>query len=598
MPHPRRWHRVGPVEWAPAVSSQNLQLAAIFHRMAQITEILGGDRFRINSFERASRALAELAEDVAAIGPDAKALQRIEGIGEGTARRIAEFLETGRIKDHDELTAKVPSGLLKLLDIQGLGPKKVAVLWKEAGIEDLASLKRKLGGNALADLPGFGRKTVENLRKNLAFIEQAGQRYRLGDALPMAVWIVEQLRPVRGVEQISYAGSLRRGRETIGDIDIVVAFKGRDRAGLIEAFKGLEVVDEVLMSGSTKTSVRTGDGMQVDLRIVEPQQYGAALMYFTGSKEHNVELRERAQKMGMTLNEYALSRVKDEKVVASKTEQEIYKALKLAWIPPELREARAEIALAGKGRLPTLIELADIRSELHTHTTASDGHWSIEELAACAVERGYHTVAITDHSRSQVQANGLSAQRLEKHIEAVRKVAAKLKGRITVLAGSEVDILADGALDYPNSLLKQLDIIVASPHAALSQEPKKATERLLKAIHNPYVTMLGHPTGRLINRREGLSPDMKRVIAAAAERGIALELNANAWRLDVRDSHARMAIEAGVKLSINTDAHGAPDLDQLIFGILTARRAGATAQDVINCMSRQELARWLAATRG
>ena len=579
------------------MADSNRQLAALFHRMAAVMEILGGDRFRINGFERAARTLWELGEDVSRIGPDAKAIEKIDGIGPGSAKRIAEYLETGRIAEHDELMGRIPPGLLELLDVQGLGPKKVAVLWNEAGVEDLDSLKQKLEGDALADLPGFGRKTIENLRRNVAFIEQAGQRHRLGDALPLAVWIARELAGAKDVEQAQYAGSLRRGRDTIGDIDIVVSFKGRDRQPLIEKFKGLEVVAEVLMSGQAKTSIRTGDGMQVDLRIVEPKQFGAALMYFTGSKEHNVELRERAQKMGMTLNEYALTRIEDEKVVASKTEQEIYKALKLAWIPPELREARDEIERAAQDKLPQLIELGDIKADLHTHTTASDGHWSIEELAACAAERGFHTVAVTDHSRSQLQANGLSAERLEKHIEAVRKVAAKLKGTIRVLAGSEVDILGDGELDYPNSLLKELDIVVASPHAALSQEPKKATDRLIKAIHNPYVSILGHPTGRLINRREGLAPDMKKVIAAAAERGVALELNANGWRLDVRDSHARLAIESGVKLSINTDAHGPPDLDQLIFGILTARRAGATASDVVNCMSKQALGQWLASTR-
>ena len=337
--------------------------------------------------------------------------------------------------------------------------------------------------------------------------------------------------------------------------------------------------------------------MQVDLRVVPEESYGAALMYFTGSKEHNVRLRERAISMGMKLNEWGLTKQDSEKVVAGKSEEDVYKALKLPWIPPELREERGEIALAEKDELPNLVELKDIKAELHTHTTASDGTWTIEQLATAAAERGFHTVAITDHSKGQVQANGLSNERLEKHIKAIRKVADKLKDKITVLAGSEVDILADGNLDYPDSLLKELDVVVASPHAALSQDPDKCTKRLLKAIDNPYVTVMGHPTGRLIGRREGLSPDMGALFKAAAQRGIAMEINANHWRLDLRDTHARAAIAAGVKLSINTDAHGQADLDQLQFGILTARRAGATKNDIINCMSKTAIVKWLKSTR-
>ena len=369
----------------------------------------------------------------------------------------------------------------------------------------------------------------------------------------------------------------------------------------METFTSLPMVQEVLGHGETKSSIRCDDqhrNIQVDLRVVDPNHYGAALMYFTGSKEHNVKVRERAQSMGYTLNEYALADKDDKtKQIETKTEEAIYKKLGLAWVPPELREDRGEISLAEQGKLPNLIELADIKADLHTHTTASDGKWSIEENALAMAARGHHTVAITDHSKGQVQANGLSDERLVKHIEAVREVAKKLKGKITVLAGSEVDILTDGKLDYPDELLAELDVVVASPHAALSQEPKKATARFLKAIENPYVTMIGHPTGRLVLRREGLSPDMEAIIKAAKDRGIALEINANHWRLDLRDTHARLALEHGVKLAINTDAHGEGDLNQLPYGVLTARRAGATKDDVINCMTAAGLGKWLASTR-
>ena len=359
-------------------------------------------------------------------------------------------------------------------------------------------------------------------------------------------------------------------------------------------------MSEVLLRGDTKCSVRMSAGsspLQVDLRVVAPDSFGAALMYFTGSKEHNVKLRERAQAQGMSLNEYALTR--DGERVAGTTEEEVFKALGLAWVPPELREDRGEVLLAEADDLPALLALEDVKAELHSHTTASDGSWSIEENARGAAARGFHTVAITDHSKGQAQANGLSVERLLAHIKAVHAVAKKLRGTINVLAGSEVDILADGTLDYPDEILAQLDVVVASPHAALSQDPKKATARLIKAIENPYVSIVGHPTGRIINRREGLTPDMPAVMQAAADRGVALEINANPYRLDLRDTHARLFVqEYGGKLAINTDAHGPGDLDHLRFGVGVARRAGATAADVVNCFAAEALAKWIAATRG
>ena len=580
----------------------NAQLATLFKQMAAITEILGGDRFRINAFNRAARVIEELADDLSTVGPDTDKLSAIEGIGKGTAGRISEYLSTGKLQEHDELLAKIPSGLLPLLNISGLGPKTVAMLWKQGGVESLDDLRGKLKDDRLAKLPGLGKKKLENIRNSLRFALAANDRVRIGQAMPLAVWYVGALRSMDEVIDVAFAGSLRRGKETIGDIDLLVAADPQHphhAKKISDAFIRLEPVSEVLAQGPTKTSVRTSiptdSGLQVDLRVVPPESFGAALMYFTGSKDHNVAMRQRAISLGMRLNEYGLFR--DDDPVASQTEQEVYKALDLPWIPPELREDRGEIALAEKEQLPKLIELADYKAELHAHTNASDGKWSIRELAVTAAERGFHTLAVTDHSQSQPIARGLSPQRLEKHIQAIRQVADELADTITVLAGSEVDILADGSLDYPDSLLKELDVVVASPHNALTQDPTKATKRLVKAIENRYITILGHPTGRLINRREGLSPNMKQVITAAAQRGIALEINANSWRLDLRDTHAHAAIEAGVKLAINTDAHGPADLDQLIYGVLTARRARATANDVINCMSKTALARWIKSTK-
>lgn len=577
------------------MASANATLAATFAQMSDLMQILGHDPFRVNAFARAARTIEDLAIDLSTLGPDVKKLASVEGIGKGTAERIAEFLTTGVVKEHQELLAQVPPGVLAMIALPGVGPKTAAMLWKEAGIDTLDLLRAKAQTDELTTLKGFGAKKLENLRKSLTIVEQASQRHLIGYVRPTAQWFVQQLEQLPGVSRAAYAGSLRRGRETVGDLDLLVACDPAHVIAVGQAFVKFEPVADVLAQGPTKSSIRTREGLQVDLRVVEPAQFGAALMYFTGSKEHNVQMRQRAIDQGMRLNEYGL--LKDQQVIASATEEEIYAALDLAWVPPELREGRGEIALAQARTLPSLLSATDIHAELHCHTTASDGRFSIRELTQIAIELGYHTLAITDHSQSQTVAHGLKPARLEQHIQDIRAVAREFHKQINLLAGSEVDILPDGKLDYPDSLLRELDLVVASPHAALSQEPAKATTRLLKAMENRYVTIMGHPTGRLVNRREGMSPDMTQIVAAAKQRGIALEINANTHRLDLRDSHARLAIESGVKLAIDTDAHSLPDLDQLIYGVLTARRAGATAGDVVNCMTREALATWIQSTK-
>ncbi len=577
----------------------NADLARLFDEMAAVIQITGGNSFRASAHARVARVLEELPDDVADLAAEPGKLLEIEGIGEGSARRISEYVRTGRIREHDQLLETVPRGLLELLRIPGLGPKTVRLLWEKGGVTDLASLRAKLATGELEELPRLGPKSLANIREAIAFTEAAGKRFPLGEALPLAESIVEFLRRAPGSARVEYAGSLRRGRETIGDIDVLASTS--DPAGLAEAFRSMDGVSRVLAAGETKSSVRLDAGIQVDLRIVPAASFGAALLYFTGSKEHNVAVRERAVKMGYRLNEYGLFRDGAQEgppppgaePVAARTEEEVYAALGLPWIPPELREDRGEIGLA---ETPRLIEAGDIRAELHAHTVASDGHLTIEALVAEAARRGFHTIAITDHSKSAIQANGLDPPRLVRHVEEIRRVARRTRG-IRVLAGAEVDILSDGRLDYDDELLALLDIVVASPHVALRQDPGAATERLLAAVRHPLVHVLGHPTGRLITRREGLAPDMAAIAGAAAASGTALEINANSWRLDLRDSHVRAAVDAGALLALNTDAHSAADLDQLRYGVLTARRGWLAPERCINAWSARELHAWLARKR-
>ncbi len=596
--------------------SFNDELVRRFEQMAQMLELTGANPFRVNAHARAARTIDDLTSDLGEIAGDAKALIAIPGIGKGIAEKIGEFAETGKIGEHLDLLAEVPAGLLRVLEVPGLGPKKVALLWKDLGVEDIDGLKRVIADGSILGLPRMGAKTVENLIASIAFMESSGQRLHLGIAAPIAEAIVERMESVKGVKRAAYAGSLRRGRETIGDIDVLITTGDPD--GAREAFTTMPGMTEVLAKGESKSSVRLslegidharwgGDGaaaqVQVDLRIVPEASWGAALMYFSGSKEHNVRLRERAQKQGLTLNEYGLYPEDGEdeppqkrgvKAKAGKTEEDIYAALGLAWVPPEIREDRGELDVE---QTPRLIEAGDIRAELHAHTTASDGSMSLEELVAEAKARKFHTIAVTDHSKSSAQAGGLDETRLRAQraqIEALRETTTGIE----ILCGCEVDILGDGSLDYDDGFLAELDVVVASPHVALSQEPKKATARLLKAIENPYVHVLGHPTGRLINRRKGLEPAMDEIIAAAVEHDVALEINAHWMRLDLRDTHVRAAVEAGAKIAIDCDDHAPGDFDNLVYGVLTGRRGWLTPELCVNTWTKAKLHKWLRSKHG
>lgn len=497
--------------------SFNTDLARRFEEIASMLELLGEDSFRVNAHRKVARIIEDSSVDFSALAQDREALLAIDGIGKKTADKILEFVTNGDIEEHKELREKVPAGLLDVLAIPGLGPKTAKHLWNDLGIVDIAGLKKAIDDGSLLNLPRMGQKSVDKIRAAIAFHEATGDRIPLGVALPIAERFVQRVRDLDGVKRCEYAGSLRRGRDTIGDIDLICAAPDKHAGAIGESFRSFPEVRDVLAAGETKSSVRVEVGgvrMQIDLRVVPPDAFGAALLYFTGSKAHNIRLRERAQKRGLTLNEYGLftddgtpaPQNRGLKPIAGKSERDIYDALKVCEPPPELREDSGELDHE-PGFDFNLITLDDIKAELHAHTTASDGALSIVELAQEAKRRGFHTIAVTDHSKSQQVARGLDRTRLLAHIDDIRAAQDRVDG-ITILAGSEVDIMPDGSLDYADDLLERLDIVVASPHWSLSQKPAEATKRLLKAISHPLVHIIGHPTGRLIGRREGLSPDM------------------------------------------------------------------------------------------
>lgn len=596
--------------------SLNQELSDLFHSLAALMELKGENVFKVIAFQKVGRILKDLNIDLKKCIEEDK-LCEIEGIGKSSQQIIEEFVKSGKSTVFQELAASVPAGLVPLMSIEGLGPKTINLLWKERNITSLDELVKAIDNGSLKTLKGMGEKKIASIKQGIANYQQkiaadgsVARRTGIIHADEHAISLIERLRKTKGVERAEIAGSLRRRRETIGDVDLVAAVK--DMSGgdeITAAFVDFPGVVQTLVRGPSKASVKVANGMQVDLRIVPVENFGAALMYFTGSKDHNVKIRGMALKQKMTLNEWGLypldeyGKSKKEiakpppvKAVASATEDEIYKKLGLMYVEPEMREDRGEVEAAKEKRLPVLITRADIRGDLHTHTTASDGTATIEEMAATAKALGYEYLAITDHSKALAMTNGLSVERLKQHIKDVHRIGDKLKG-ITLLAGSEVDILADGRMDYEDDVLKELDIVVASPHVSLKQDAKKATDRLLRAIDNRYVTLIGHPTGRLINGRDGLPLDMGKIIELAAQTGTALEINASYPRLDINDVHARHAIEAGVMLSINTDAHSVGEFENMPYGIDVARRAWATKANVINCMTLAQLKSFIAKKR-
>jgi len=573
----------------------NSELARAFDRIADLLDLDGADGFRVNTYRRAARTIRSCTEDIAVIAAENR-LTDLAGIGKSTAQKILQFLSTSHIDILDELDAKFPPGLCDLMGVPGMGPKKVALIHSTLGVKDVDDLKRVIESGELEKVPGMGAATVKKIAEGIKFRESFGERTPLGIALPVAEGFAEKVRALPGVIRAEIAGSLRRGAETIGDIDIVCsAALGQP---VIDAFTKFHGVKKVLASGSTKASVvaklESGRELQIDLRVVEGDAFGAAMQYFTGSKEHNVRLRERAIGKKWSLNEYGLW--DGEKRIAGTEETHIYEKLGLPFIPPEIREDQGEFNLKST---PSLVSLTDIRGDLHLHTKASDGKYTIEEMAMAARALGYEYIAVCDHSKSSTIANGLTVERMHDHISAIRNADKQVEG-IRILVGCECDILPDGSMDYPDEVLAECDWVVASIHSGITRSTKglSPTERTLAAIENRWVSAIGHPTGRLIQKRAAMELDMNAVVLAAARTGTFLEINANWRRLDLKDHHARQALAAGVTLVINTDAHHVSEYEQMRYGIVTARRAGATTDQVLNCLPLGDLRERTARKRG
>lgn len=567
----------------------NQELAEIFYKIADLLEIKGEVIYKILAYRKAADSLKDLSRSAYDIWQDGK-LTDIPGVGKAIAEKIEELFSTGKLEFYENLIREVPPSLADLLQVPDLGPKKIALFWRQLGITDLASLEAAARAGKLRDLPGMGAKSEAKIIAGIESLARRTTRTPLWKAWPVAQDLLTRLRLIPGVHAAEAAGSLRRMRETVGDLDLLVA--AHDSRAVMEAFIHLPGVLRVLGSGETKTSVEFADGMRAQLWVHPPERFGTALQYATGSKDHNVRLRELALKLGLSLSDQAFLKPDGSEILCA-AEEEVYATLGLPWIPPELREDRGEVQAARDGELPRLVELQDIKAELHCHSTWSDGKASILEMARAAKAKGYQVLAITDHSPSLGITQGVKPEDFTRQRAEIAAAQAAIGDSLLILQGSEVEIKADGSLDYPDSILEKLDIVFASLHVSLRQPREQVTARLLNAIRNPHVDVIGHPTGRLIPDREGADLDMDAVLAAAAESGVALEISAHPQRLDLNDIHARRAVELGIPLSINTDAHRPEELDLMHFGVAVARRGWVEARHVINTWERERLLAWL-----
>ena len=582
------------VQFPRVLYVDNKTIATVFNETADLMEINGDDSFRIRSYRRAAETIEGLPQQVSDLAVDPKKLLEIPGIGKSMAANIQELTQTAKLQLHQELLQKYHPSMLELLKIQGLGPKSIALIWSAFQVSDVSGVEKLAKEGKLRTLPRMSEKSEQKIVKAIEDYRRISGRFLIDEADRTAERLAEHLKHLKGIDSITPAGSLRRGRETVGDLDVLITgpccVDDKQRAALIEEIARFPGIEQILAKGDNKVSFKLRNGLQVDVRTLSPDSYGAGLQYFTGSKNHSVALRQRALKMGFTLNEYGLYRLKDNKRVAGKTEEELYGTLKLDWIPPELRENTGEIEAAEKHELPDLITVQDIRGEVHMHTIETDGKNTIAEMAEAAKQRGYRYIAITDHSKNLAMANGLDDKRAIQHIARIKAANDQIEG-ITIMSGIEVDILGDGALDLSDSVLEQMDVVVASVHSAFSQEREQMTDRLLSAISNNNVSILGHPTGRLQLRREAYQFDFDAVLKTAAGKQVAMELNAFPDRLDLNDVHLRMARDRGVKIVINTDAHHTSHFEKIKYGILQARRAWLTAKDVLNTLPEKEFRR-------
>lgn len=565
---------------------KNQEIAEIFERLADILEFKGDNMFRINSYRKAARAIKDLTEDVEVLAKEDR-LQKIPGIGSGMAEKINQYLTKGKIAKYEEVIKDVPEGLIKMLEIPSMGPKTVALIYEKLGIKNISELEKAIKSEKLRGLPSMGKKKEENMLRGIRLLKEAGKRILLGIALPIVEELVDKLK-TKGLTMVSPAGSLRRMKESVGDIDILVGAKNGGE--IIKDFVSQPEVREILASGDTKGSVIVSGGIQVDIRVVNPKSFGAALQYFTGSKAHNIHLREIAKHKGLKINEYGV--FKGAKKAGGAKEEDIYKVLGLPWIPPVLREDRGEIDAAGSDKLPELVTINDIKGDLHIHSEWSDGAARIEDIARAAKAIGYKYILISDHSQSTRIAGGLTPKELEEQISEIKKVNKKIKG-ITVLSGSECDIKNDGSMDFPDKLLAKLDIVIGAIHSGFKQDEKLLTKRITTAMKNPHVDIIAHPTGRLIAAREPYQLDLDAVLKVAGDTGTALEINAYYNRLDLNDIFSRKAKEMGIKLVIGTDSHHIDQLWMMRLGVAVARRAWLGKNDLLNTMSLDKLKCWL-----
>lgn len=563
----------------------NAAIAQVFQDMADLLELKEDNPFKIRAYQKAARTIETLPEELDQVMSQGR-LREIPGVGEAISNKITELLTTGKLEAYEKLRSEFPQGIIELLTIPSVGPKTALRLSKELGISNVDELEKAILDGRVASLYRLGDKTAENILHHIQTMRRKDKRIPLGEALPLAEEIVTALKKQTGVRNLTPAGSLRRFKETIGDIDIMGT--AEDPESVIKAFVRLPMVEEILAQGPTKASVIVKSGLQVDLRMVEPDSFGSLLQHFTGSKEHNVALRERAVRQGLSLSEYGITVVKTGEIEKFTTEEAFYERIGLQYIPPELRETHGEIELAEKRALPHLIEVRDVKGDFHVHTDWSDGHDTIEAMATAAKARGYKYLAITDHSAGRGIAHGLNEERLREQIAKIREVGRKLKG-IRLFTGIEVDIRADGVLDYPDELLSEIDVVVAAVHSAMGQDKEKMTKRIIRALENPHIDILAHPTCRLIGEREPIEVDLEEVFKAAVRTNTALEINAMPERLDLKDIHVLRAKELGVKLVICTDAHRTEHLELIRFGVGVARRGWCESRHILNTRNLSEV---------